>query len=110
MKAVIYDRYSSDSQREESIGGQIRECKAFAKKNDITILRHYIDRAVSAKTDNCPRISECDCDATNSKKDSFCATKVSEHRKTKIHQFLPFPCIFFQLQVYCNYYLREVLS
>ena len=26
MKAVIYARYSSDSQREESIEGQLREC------------------------------------------------------------------------------------
>ena len=51
MKAVIYARYSSDNQREESIEGQIRECTAFAEKNGITILRHYIDRAFSAKTD-----------------------------------------------------------
>lgn len=43
MKAVIYARYSSDNQREESIDGQIRECTAFAEKNGITILRHYID-------------------------------------------------------------------
>ena len=54
MKAVIYARYSSDSQREESIEGQIRECTAFAEKNGITVLRHYIDRAYSAKTDNRP--------------------------------------------------------
>lgn len=54
MKAVIYARYSSDNQREESIEGQIRECAAFAEKNDITILKHYIDRAFSAKTDNRP--------------------------------------------------------
>ena len=54
MKAVIYARYSSDSQREESIEGQIRECKAFAEKNAITILSTYIDRALSAKTDNRP--------------------------------------------------------
>ena len=54
MKAVIYARYSSDNQREESIEGQIRECTAFAEKNDITILKHYIDRAFSAKTDNRP--------------------------------------------------------
>ena len=54
MKAVIYARYSSDSQREESIEGQVRECTAFAEKNGITILRHYIDRAYSAKTDNRP--------------------------------------------------------
>ena len=38
MKAVIYARYSSDNQREESIEGQIRECTAFAEKNDITVL------------------------------------------------------------------------
>ena len=54
MKAVIYARYSSDNQREESIEGQIRECTAFAEKNGITILRHYIDRAFSATTDKRP--------------------------------------------------------
>jgi len=27
MNAVIYARYSSDNQREESIEGQLRECK-----------------------------------------------------------------------------------
>ena len=58
MKAVIYARYSSDNQREESIDGQIRECTAFAEKNGITILRHYIDRACSAKTDNRPAFQE----------------------------------------------------
>ena len=54
MKAVIYARYSSDNQREESIEGQLRECTAYCKKNDITVVRHYIDRALSAKTDNRP--------------------------------------------------------
>jgi hypothetical protein len=43
MKAVIYARYSSDSQREESIDGQIRECTEYAEKNGITILRSHID-------------------------------------------------------------------
>ncbi|MCL2279437.1 MAG: recombinase family protein [Oscillospiraceae bacterium] len=54
MKAVIYARYSSDGQREESIEGQLRECKAFAEKNGMAILSTYIDRALSAKTDNRP--------------------------------------------------------
>ena len=35
MTAVIYARYSSDNQREESIEGQIRECTAYAEKNGI---------------------------------------------------------------------------
>lgn len=43
MKAVIYAHYSSDNQREESIEGQLRECTAYCKKNEITIVRTYID-------------------------------------------------------------------
>ena len=54
MRGVIYARYSSDNQREESIEGQIRECKAFADRNGIDIIGSYIDRAFSAKTDNRP--------------------------------------------------------
>lgn len=54
MKGVIYARYSSYNQREESIEGQLRECKEYAERNDITILGTYIDRALSAKTDNRP--------------------------------------------------------
>ena len=48
MKGVIYARYSSDNQREESIEGQIRENTAYARKNDIEIVGTYIDRAYSA--------------------------------------------------------------
>ena len=58
MTAVIYARYSSDNQREESIEGQIRECTAYAEKNGITVVRHYIDRAISAKTDNRPQFQQ----------------------------------------------------
>ena len=54
MTGIIYARYSSDNQREESIDGQIRECKEFAEKNDIRIIDTYIDKALSAKTDNRP--------------------------------------------------------
>ena len=58
MTAVIYARYPSDNQREESIEGQIRECTAYAEKNGITIVKHYIDRAISAKTDNRPEFQQ----------------------------------------------------
>ena len=44
MNAVIYARYSSDNQREESIEGQLRECKEYADQNGITVVRTYIDR------------------------------------------------------------------
>ena len=48
MTAVIYARYSSDSQREASIEGQLRDCKDYAEKNGITVVGTYIDRAYSA--------------------------------------------------------------
>ena len=58
MTGVIYARYSSDNQREESIDGQLRECTAFAQHNDIQIVGEYIDRALSAKTDNRPEFQQ----------------------------------------------------
>ena len=54
MRAVIYARYSSDNQTEASIEGQLRECMEFATYNDIQVIGNYIDRALSAKTDNRP--------------------------------------------------------
>ena len=58
MNAVIYARYSSDNQREESIEGQLRECKEYADKNGINLIGTYIDRAFSAKTDSRPQFQQ----------------------------------------------------
>lgn len=54
IRAVIYARYSSSGQREESIEGQIRECRAFAKRNGFTIVGEYADRALTGRTDKRP--------------------------------------------------------
>lgn len=54
LRVVIYARYSSSSQREESIEGQIRDCTAFAERNGYTVIGTYIDRAISGTTDNRP--------------------------------------------------------
>ena len=53
-KCVIYARFSSDKQREESIDGQIRECTAYAESQNLEIIGTYIDRAMSARSDNRP--------------------------------------------------------
>lgn len=50
--AVIYARYSSSGQREESIEGQIRDCQRYAEANDLLIIDTYIDRAITGTTDN----------------------------------------------------------
>lgn len=52
--AVIYARYSSDSQTEQSIEGQMRVCEDYARNNDIVILARYIDRAMTGTNDNRP--------------------------------------------------------
>ncbi|MST55668.1 recombinase family protein [Pyramidobacter sp. SM-530-WT-4B] len=45
--AVIYARYSSTNQREESIEAQVRACQEYAKRNGLVIVDIYAD---SAKT------------------------------------------------------------
>ena len=50
--AVIYARYSSERQTEQSIEGQLRVCYDFAEKNDIKIVDTYIDRAMTGTNDN----------------------------------------------------------
>ena len=54
MNAVIYARYSSERQTEQSIDGQLRECREFAESEGITIIGEYIDRAISGTTDHRP--------------------------------------------------------
>ena len=51
MNGVIYARYSSHNQREESIEQQIDECTRFAGREGISIVEIYTDEAVSGKTD-----------------------------------------------------------
>ena len=48
MNVVLYLRYSSDKQSEQSIEGQDRVCSAYCQANGMKIIRRYIDRALSA--------------------------------------------------------------
>lgn len=54
MNVVIYARYSSDRQTEQSIEGQLKECYEYARRNGYTIVGEYIDRAISGTTDHRP--------------------------------------------------------
>ena len=53
-KAVIYARFSCSNQTEQSIEGQLRVCKEYAKRNNILIVHEYIDRAKSGTNDARP--------------------------------------------------------
>ena len=50
--AVIYARYSSERQTEQSIEGQLRECMAYAEQHDMMVVDTYIDRAMTGTNDN----------------------------------------------------------
>lgn len=54
IRAVIYARYSSSGQREESIEGQLRECHEFAWRNGFTVVGEYVDKALTGRTDKRP--------------------------------------------------------
>ena len=53
-RAVIYARFSSHNQTEQSIEGQLRECYEYARRHDLTIEGEYIDRALTGTTDKRP--------------------------------------------------------
>lgn len=55
IKGVIYARFSSHNQREESIEQQVAECEAFALASGITIVRIYADSAKTGRTDRRPQ-------------------------------------------------------
>ena len=52
MNVVIYARFSSHSQTEQSIEGQLKVCREYAASNGYIIVDEYIDRAQSGTTDN----------------------------------------------------------
>lgn len=56
LKAVIYARYSSSSQREESIEAQLNVCNAYAERNGYVVIGSYADRAKTGTNDNRPEL------------------------------------------------------
>ena len=48
-KAVVYARFSSDKQTEDSIEAQLRACREYAARHDMEIVEVYADEAVSGK-------------------------------------------------------------
>ena len=49
MKAVIYARFSSERQTEDSIAAQIRACREYAAGKGLLVIGEYIDEAISGK-------------------------------------------------------------
>ena len=52
MNVVIYARFSSHTQNEQSIEGQLKFCEEYAKRNNYNIIHTYIDEARSGTSDS----------------------------------------------------------
>ncbi|SDF88482.1 recombinase family protein, partial [Sporomusa acidovorans] len=63
LRVVLYARYSSDNQREESITAQLRAGREYCKRKGYIIVKEYIDEAFTARTDNRPAFQEMMADA-----------------------------------------------
>lgn len=81
--AVIYARYSSNNQTEQSIEGQVHVCQEFAQKNDIIIVDSYIDRAISGTTDNRDSFQQMLKDSNNKKWDYVLVYKLDRFARNK---------------------------
>ena len=56
--AVVYARYSSYNQQEQSIDGQLRACRDYAAKHGLKIIHEYCDRAKSGTNSNRPEFQK----------------------------------------------------
>lgn len=81
--AVIYARYSSDNQTEQSIEGQLRVCEQYAKNNDILILKTYIDRAMTGMNDNRPDFQQMIKDSANKEWQNIIVYKLDRFSRNK---------------------------
>lgn len=57
MNVVIYARFSSHSQTEQSIEGQLKVCNEYAAANNYVVVGEYIDRAQAVQQTIVPNFS-----------------------------------------------------
>ena len=81
--AVVYARYSSSNQTEQSIEGQVHVCQDFAKRNNIIIVDSYIDRAISGTTDERDSFQRMLKDSDNRKWDYVLVYKLDRFARNK---------------------------
>lgn len=83
INTVIYARYSSHKQTEQSIEGQLRVCEEYAKKNNLNIVGTYIDRAISGKTDNRKNFKKMIDESNSGKFDSVLVYKFDRFARNR---------------------------
>jgi DNA invertase Pin-like site-specific DNA recombinase len=81
--AVIYARYSSAGQTEQSIEGQLRVCKEYAERTGYTVTNEYIDRATTGTNDNRPAFRQMLDDAKRKEFSAVIVYKLDRFSRNK---------------------------
>lgn len=82
-KGVIYARYSSERQNEQSIAGQVDVCTKWAESNDIEIVEVYHDEALTGKTDKRPSFQRMVMDAKDRRFDYVIVYKLDRFARNR---------------------------
>jgi len=83
--AVIYARFSSNNQREESIDAQVRACKEYARVNNLQVVDIYPDVAKTGTDDNRPEFQRMIADAKTGKFTTLLVHKLDRFSRDKYH-------------------------
>ncbi len=83
VRAALYARFSSDNQREESIDAQVRAIQDYARRNNLHIVKTYVDRAKSATSDKRPEFQRLIADSAHRQFDVIIIHKLDRFSRDK---------------------------
>ena len=83
INIVIYARYSSEKQTEQSIEGQLRVCREYAEQHNFKIVNEYIDRALSGTSDQRPAFQQMIEDSKNKQFQFILVYKLDRFSRSK---------------------------
>lgn len=83
MSTVVYARYSSHRQGEQSIEGQLAEARRYATEHGLSIIYEYIDRAMTGKNDEREQFQQMLADASKQAFDTLIVWKTDRIGRNK---------------------------
>lgn len=81
--AVVYARYSSHRQGEQSIEGQLNEAYKYAAAHGLNIIHEYIDRAMTGRNDNREQFQEMLKDTAKKQFDTIILWKIDRFGRNR---------------------------
>lgn len=81
--AVVYARFSSHRQGEQSIEGQLAEAYKYAAEHNLKIIHEYVDRAVSGRSDNREQFQEMLKDTAKKQFDTIILWKIDRFGRNR---------------------------